>query len=748
MNFYRFLNCLFCLFIFAQVVGAAVRFTETPAIKIQPTDETITIDGYLSESVWQESAATMLKYETEPGENVTPEVRTRAIFTYDPVNLYLGFICHESDISELRAQVTERDNIFEDDQVGIILDTFNDQQNAYQFFINPHGIQMDGIYQEDLSDYTYDLIWYSATQIREDYWMAEIKIPFKSLKFPQREIQNWRLHIQRRRPRSSKQRISWMPENRHNPALLEQTGWLRGLQGIEDGTFLHFLPYIIGAQKSELTDPDVPSSDYLQHSADFDAGGSLKYGLSSNLTLDLVYNPDFSQVESDAAQIDVNSTMALYFDEKRPFFQEGNEIFRSHRGRDLIYTRTINNPLLAGKLSGKIGNMKLGYISAWDQNSPYVISLEDRSRTLASNHKSVSNILRLKYDLGEQSYLGAILTDREADNHGFNRIGGMDARFVVNTNYYFTFLLVGSQTREPNDTTLFADSTTFSNSNKTASFDGETFQGLSFYSMFRRKARNLNFFVRYYDYSPGFRASNGLVQANNLRNYEINFDFTFYPNNALVDFGNFSPEMSQEYNHQNQLKIHRYSTTLLLEMKKQTQFWFSYTHQHNRFQNILFKDLYEYIFEISASPVNYLSVELSKEFGRDIFRTTEIPRKAFADQYNLELTLRLNSRLSLSSSFSHYQLDEINRSEQIFHGYTTRMSFRYHHNQNLHLRIITQYNSFTENYQFDPLLKYQLNPFTIFYIGSTQEMRNFPQPYGFEPLERQYFMKLQYLFQV
>lgn len=735
------------LFIATNASGTNISSDTLNVIIAKRTDQKINLDGAPDETFWQHAQKINLPYEFEPGNNAPAKVKTDAFFSYDDNNLYIGFICYETDISKLRAHITERDRCYQDDWFGILLDTFNEKKRAYEIFVNPQGIQMDAIWTPDYEDDSYEVIWQSAAVILPDRWTGEMVIPFKSLRFPKQENHEWSLHVIRNRPRSSQELISWQIIDRDNPVIFEQSGTLKGINHIESGKFLHLLPYAIAYQKGIRDDDENPASAFTNQQINGDAGIGLKYGVSSNLTLDLVLNPDFSQVESDAAQIDVNTTYALFYQEKRPFFQEGSETFQSHLGNSIIYTRTINNPLIATKLTGQFGKIKLGYISAYDRNSPYIIPLEEKSESMPSDTKSLTNILRLKYDLGSESYVGSIFTDREVEN-GMNRIGGLDARFVFLKNYYWDIQVIGSQTEEPNDSTLFNEQDLFSKNKHTAAFDGEKFYGVGFFNQIARKAKHVNFRLEYMDYSPSFRTANGFISRNNFRYLEWDMNFDFFPNKKLVDVYNISPEISVEYNHFNQLKERKYELYTFLKMKKQTEVSIGYSYRDKRFKNILFKNLRYFDFWIGSVPSSYLRIELFGSYNKEIYRTAIDPRKACANSYGFNLQLKPTSKFTISTLFEHYQLDELKKNDNIFNGYIMRGSLDYLFTKNLYIRLITQYNSFSENYQIDPLLRYRLTPYTIFYIGSTHDFKKYDEPYDFEYTGRQYFMKLQYLFQL
>lgn len=682
-----------------------------------------------------------LNYEIQPGYNTPAEVKTEMYFLYDKHNLYVAAVCYEPDMSSLRANIEERDECFSDDFVGLIIDTFNDHKKGYELFVNPYGIQGDGIMTPSGEDMSFDAIWLSDGKIYDDYWIVEIKIPFKSLTFPDREIQEWRLILIRTRPRSSRTQVSWIKIDRDNPSVLDQAGWLVGMKNIQGGKFLNIIPYAISSQQGYRENLD---SEFVNEKIDGDAGINVKYGLTSNLNLDLTLNPDFSQVESDAVQIDVNTTQALYYDEKRPFFFEGSETFDSHLGTDIIYTRTINNPFLAAKLTGKVNNVKFGYISAYDENTIYIVPLEDYSKSIISNKKSFSNILRAKYDFEKgESYIGTIVTDRE-NGHGFNRTIGVDSRFHINKNYYWDAQIVGSMTKEPDDSSLYNYERTFSKENFTATFDGEEFSGIAFTTQFGRRAEHVSFFLDYTDFSPEFRAYNGFVDNNNFRRFELNFDFDFHPNGRIIEYYNLSPEISQEYNYNNYLKSNRYHLESYIQLKGQTGFYFGLESEDRRFQDKLYKDLYHAVFHLQSMFSKYFNANMDFVIGEDIYRTAENPRKADFQSFDFYLEVKPLSRFSISADYEKYVLNELNSTKNIFDVYTLRGYINYRFNKNLFFRFITQYNSNTEKYEFDPLLKFQLNPFTIFYIGSTHDYLGS----NFEISDRQFFLKFQYLFQV
>ena len=448
----------------------------------------IDIDGILNESAWLKAKKFENFSEVEPGDNTKPSVNTEAFVFYDDENIYIGFKNYEPDIKSLRKTFTSRDMIFSDDWVGFFFDTYNEKKQAYELIVNPYGIQADLMWNAPgYEDETFDAIWYSDAKIYSDMWTVEIVIPFKSIRFPNKPEQMWNFLLFRNHPRANREQISWSSLSRDDPTLYTRAAKMSGINNIKGGNNLEILPYALGSQKGFITDYGNANSDFDNEKVSGQFGLNVKYGVTSNLTSDLAINPDFSEVESDAAQVDVNNTFALFYPEKRPFFIEGNDIFKSPM--DIVYTRSINNPLFAFKLTGKVGRTDVGYTVAYDQNSPFILPFQEYSDFIASNRTSTSNILRLKQSLGtNDSYVGLIFTDREVnkdtkqafDVDGYNRVFGFDGNFRFLDNYSITFQSLRLFTREINYSEYY-NPNRFDNDKYTAALDGEYFAGFSKY---------------------------------------------------------------------------------------------------------------------------------------------------------------------------------------------------------------------------------------------------------------------------
>jgi hypothetical protein len=708
------------------------------------------IDGMLDENVWNEAKKIGNFAEFQPGDNTRPAVETEVLLGYDNENIYFGFICYEKDPKQIRATLCNRDEPFNDDWVTVLIDTYGDLKRGYSFFVNPYGVQADGYFTDDV-DPTWDTNWKSAAKILDDRWTAEIVIPFKSIRFPEKEAQHWRVHFARQWLRDSEYMYSWVPISRDIPSIWTQAGhlWIRDrITGSR--RHIEFLPYIIASESGYLDDDDACKfhNDWGWPSA----GLSAKYGLTSNLTLDLALNPDYSQIESDAVQIDVNTRFALYYSEKRPFFIEGSDLYSAHI--TAIYTRAINDPFLAARLTGKTGKIASGYVIARDDHTPWIIPFEESSSSISSDKKSLSNILRLKYDVLEDSYLGFLGTDRELDK-SFNRVTGFDGHLRFLKNYSFHFIGLKSWTKEPDDTSLFAGDPdlTFGKNNFTSAFDGESFTGTAYEMGVVRSARYWSFYLWTDDYSPTFRADNGFVSRNNYRLYEGWTGLHLWPNKWLIEETEPQVEVGAIYNYDGELKDRWINPNLWMRLKNQTYLstWSYFSTERyadttftgiwtigadltNTFSDLIKGEVWYSI----GKGINY--VELGLGHRRDIGFWSEIkPTKKLRTELVYDRYWMLDSESNAISLF-----------QQIF-----RNTLTYQFSRHLSFRLVIQYsytkipaydNYESSEFQVDPLISYELNPFTVFYLGSNHDVEDFGDPCGVRESGRQIFLKLRYQF--
>ena len=728
----------------ARVLRAQDAWTpnQKPTLAVPRASGKIVIDGDLTDPGWAGAARAVNFTEVSPRESGRPDVETEAWVTYDAENLYVAILAKD-DPRTIRSSLTDRDAIFQDDFAGILLDTYGDASWAYYLLVNPKGIQGDLRFSTSRGeDSRFDIIYKSDGKVTAEGYVVEMAIPFASLRFPDQPVQTWRATFWRNRPRSSEQEITWAATRRGDPCALCQYGILTGIEGIKPGGALELIPAAVATQSSALDDSDDPASRFRNGKVDGDLSLTAKYAFKSGLTAEAALNPDFSQVESDASQVDVNTTFALSFPERRPFFQEGSDLFGTNLS--VVYTRNINDPLAAVKLVQRTGRSSIAYLGARDDHSPILLPFEERSFT-ARGGKSISNIVRARRTFGRNSWLGAIVTDRRLSANGGGSVGGIDGTIAFARQYQLEFQLIGSQTREPNDPTLTmgVDTLTFDRGRHTARFDGETFEGYAQYTSVERSGRTWSFDFDYYASSPAFRADNGFETRNNSRRVSMFQGLDFYSEDRFIE--RISPRLyvSRGWNFEGQRKLQVFELNLETQFKGQSELSLGYSARDELFRGVRFEGLDFYSASLDATPTKHVSFDLSVGHGDRIARNVATPVVGTGTDWEISATLRPASWVSLSPSVEHSDLRA--GGQEVFSGYIVRNRTNLQFTRGLFLRLVVEYDNFDRALIVEPLLTYRLNPFSLIYLGSSRGYRDFEGAVGWTRTETQYFAKVQYL---
>jgi len=383
------------------------------------------IDGQIDQGEWSQATRIPVNIETNPNDNVPAEVEAQALLMEDGEVLYVAFIALDPDPDQIRAFYRDRDSMWNDDWVAIILDTFNDERRAFEFFANPYGVQADAI-QDDVNgdeDQSWNAIWDSAGQINEDGYVVEMAIPMKQLRFtPNENNQTWGIDLVRFYPRDRDTRIANNPRDRNIACYICQISKADGFANLTRSRNLEIIPTVTSTSV-ENRNPAMGGWD----SESIDAQGSLdvRWGISQDLYLNATLNPDFSQVEADSAQLDINNTFSLFFPERRTFFLDGADYFDTFER--LVHTRNISDPDYGLKLTGKSGGHTYALLTANDVTTSFLIprSLGSSVASLGETESKVA-IGRYRLDIFENSTIGALITDRRADGYN-NTVSSVDA---------------------------------------------------------------------------------------------------------------------------------------------------------------------------------------------------------------------------------------------------------------------------------------------------------------------------------
>lgn len=701
----------------------------------------IHVDGELDDAGWQGAAVATGFTEFQPRDNFPSPTNTRAWLTYDEDHLYVAFKV-EDDPETVRATLRDRDEAYSDDVVFVIFDTYGDNSWAYMIGANPIGVQLDARFtNQNGDDASFDVVYESAGKITDSGYQVELAIPFASLRFPDVEEHRWRIQFAQILPRETRRQYAWAPLSMDNSCILCQSGTLVGLEGVEPGGQLEILPSLVAGQSGSLETPSDPGS-FQNGSPSAEVSLGARYPFKSGWTAEGTYNPDFSQVESDASQIDVNTTFALFFPERRPFFQEGSDLFNTRI--NAIYTRSINDPIGAGKLLGRQGNLSMGYIGAVDEHSPLIIPLEESSIVL-ENGRTVSNIVRARQMFGSGSSVGGLITDRRFDGGGSGTSAGADALLRINGQWSLQAQVVGSYTREPDAAgpTAGLDDVTFGDDGYTATFDGESYLGRATYVRLDRNSRGWNFGASYEDATPTYRADSGFQSRNNYRSGSVSNGYGWYPDEGFFDRISVGHNAGGSWNFDGTLKRRSTGLNVNGSAAGQSNFNLGVGWREERFRGQFFGDMLSGHAFLGSDFSDALGFNLSYRIGEDIFRGD--PQIGIAQSASASLNFKPVQNVVISPSISWARMDRRSGAE-LYSGYIARTRLNYQISRELFVRVITEWNEFSGQLSVEPLLLYRVNPFSVLYIGSTHGYAEYDDPYTMERTSQQFFLKLQYLF--
>lgn len=421
------------------------------------------IDGKISEDVWRSAAVFKDFYQTGPGYNTAPSRPTEVYVMYDEKNLYVAFKCFD-ERDKIRATVANRDNVFGEDNVRMWLDTYNDQRRAYVLGFNPLGIQQDGIFTEGQgADFTVDIVMESKGVIEDWGWSVEVMIPFKSLRYAAGKGKLWGFDVARNIDRFNDEFDEWMPDDRDVSGFLVKNGHITGLDQIKYEKTLELVPSMTVSETGEqVPDALVPGGRFVNHPIKTEIGLNLKYSFSPNVTFDAAINPDYAEIEADAPVITANQRFPIFFPEKRPFFLEGKDIFES--ALQPFYSRTIVDPDVALKLTGKMDKTTFGILAASD-NAPgnYEESVRFANAQCLIRHETdpsvqcplnefigknaMFGVVRLKRDFGSNNNIGFFSTTRVFPQNR-NFVNGLDGKFKFNSATLMSFQALATHSKK------------------------------------------------------------------------------------------------------------------------------------------------------------------------------------------------------------------------------------------------------------------------------------------------------------
>jgi hypothetical protein len=741
---------------------------KAPTLEIPLLSSAPALDNFLNMKPEGPAAEEMVKIsgleQRNPHDGQPVTQPTDVYLGYDKRNLYVVFVCFD-DPAQVRAHRTRREDVGDDDQVEIMLDTFRDQRRAYAFQANPLGVQWDAIYTESsennasiLGDYThfdssFDTLWYSHGKLTSRGYVVWMAIPFKSLRFRSLSDEGWGIILYRGINRENEDSF-WPAMSSKVEGRLARAAVAYGMKGISPGRNLQLIPYGLfnSFHSLDTSNPAVPVFDnrFMGGKVGLDA----KYILRESLVMDVTANPDFSQVESDDPQVTVNQRFEVFFPEKRPFFMENADYFRTPI--DLLFTRRIADPDFGTRLSGRVGQYGLGLLLADDKSPGEVVAPNDSDY----HQKAYYAIARVNRDIFSQSTIGAIYTDREF--HGsYNRIGGLDTRLKFANNWAAMLQGVVSSTRNE---------------------DGSYQAGPAYRADVVRSGLNLNYEAIFNDFSPGFISEPGFVNRVDIREMQHTLTYRFRPKHGpIVAWG---PDLvtDQIWDHSGLRLDTSYIARFHMDFKRQTYFFIApYVPFRQRLRPLDFSalpgntDYQQHYSEVYGSTALTRSMTAYAEYNwGDVINyvppTNQAPFLGFSDWASAGLTVRPVTALTVDNTYLFTRMKLKADGPAIFDNHIIRNRWNWQINNELSLRFILQYQATLANQKFTSLdttkelspqflITYLLHPGTAVYVGYNSDLQNIDPSLALGPNgallrtrdrlindDRVFFVKVSYLF--
>jgi hypothetical protein len=744
-----------CLFI--TVPAAAQSSLSGDRIAIKRSAGAIAIDGDLSDAGWQGAAKVDRWYEVNPGDNVEPKVRNVGYLTYDDRYFYAAFEFEDPAPSSIRAPFADRDNLGNgyNDYGGIIIDARNSGHTATFFVVTPRNVQYDAITDDGSGeDSSPDFFWASATKITARGWTVEIRIPFTSLRYRNVDPQTWGILLYRNFPRDRRYQYFSARIPRGGNCFICRSNPLTGLERLPGGGHIIAAPYV---SASEIARPrGEPGTPLVAEAVKPHAGLDVKYSPTADTVLDFTLNPDFSQIESDTAQITANERFALFVPEKRPFFLEGVDLLQTPI--QAVYTRTILSPEWGGRISGKQAGTRYTLLVANDKGGGSVILPGPNGSDLATqDFRSTDVVGRVKRDIGLSS-VGMLFTDREARGIGgagaaaaadsYNRVVGPDFQWRPSGDDAITGQILYSKTRTPNRPDL------------TSEWTGQRLTGHAASIDWSHNTTHADWFGVYRDLAANFRADNGFVPQVDVRLVTAGGGWTVRPKGFLSRVRTFF-SVDRQAERSGALISREFMPGMGMDTRWNGFMQFRFIDDRVRAgEQLIERRQFGYVVQFSPSRrVTRISVDGVS--GQEIDFANS--RAGTGTTINFSATVHPTEHLELEAVHNQRALDVDTVSGaagRLLTSRVTRLHSTYNFTSRMFVRVITQWTATTRDPQLfintvsrkdgdfsgSALLAYKLNWQSVLFIGYGDN-RELVAERSLPPRDRQLFVKMSYAFQ-
>ena len=735
------MNKFFILFISSFYLNAQNFYS-----LCKTNESEVVIDGIIEDKEWLGAQIIPLNIEIEPANNSKSKKKTITYLKYSDEALLIGINAYDNP-KNIRASIRSRDSkgFWRDDVLQIRIDTYRDARNNYVLAVNPLGSQFDLLLNNILGrkafDSNFNINFQSAGRILDNGYQVEVKIPFSELPFPNNINQIWNIRLFRSYYQDGiRIQTSSQETDRDNLCEVCQTTDAIQMKNIKIEKRQEILPYVF----SSLSGEKQNNNSTIEYENIFSrVGFGINYDFSKTTLFEASINPDFSQVEADVTLIDVNSPVSLQYPERRPFFNRGTDIVNF--SQDIYYSRSISSPSFASKLLNQGKKSRFFLLTAMDDYSKYLIGGEDKSISTTLG-ESYSGLFRYQKVLNN-SRLGLVSANRIYQGGGHGTLIGIDGIIDLNNTWRFSFELFKNFNSEPISDKINSVESRYGRS---LNLDGETFQGHSSFIKISRISEHFRNIIYYSEVSPNHQSDLGIITRTNRKFISFTNTYNNIINRDFVREFSFALDTDILKNFRNELNL------ISINLKGSISFYgnsyLEYNYDIDTFKNYLdldFENLGIHEIEFRSNPSEVINLTGLLSWGRDLSYNESIPEVGNLFTSNISIRFQLNNNLSISPSIRTSELNEKDGTK-FFKGTISRLRLNYQINNFLNLRLVAENNTFNERFFIQPLIQWNPNPATIFYLGSNQQSVSFEDEFLNQPdlisfNRSQFFMKFQYL---
>jgi len=700
------------------------------------------IDGKLDDAVWLQANKIELEYETDPTENAPALVKTSVYLYENGETLYIAFDAKDPDPSQIRAYLRDRDKAYSDDFVGIVIDTFNDKRRAFEFFVNPLGVQMD-LTQDDINQQesdAWDAIWDSNGKINGDGFIVEIAIPLRVLRFvDSAEAKQWGIDLLRFYPRDKRYRLSNNKQDRNKSCYLCKLATFTGMKDARPGKNIEIVPSLTAARADKR---DVQQHQPWQNGdVETEAGVDFRWGVTPDTSLNLTLNPDFSQVESDVLQLDVTTQFALFYPEKRPFFLEGEEYFKTPL--NIVHTRNISDPDYGVKFTGRQGSGTYGVFFADDTTTQFLLPGPYGSSLAMLDQSSNNAAVRYRHDFNNAINVGVLATDRRGDDYA-NRVAGLDGKFRLGDSD--AVLWQWLQSRSDNPEQLISD--------------GDVAQKLqrddAYFIDYTHQDRHWRWYAREMNYGKDFRADLGFMPRADFRMDVLGLAHTWQRDNGSRwhrirlngDWDRSVDEAGNELEEEVELYLG-------INGPMQSYFEFGGGARDRRWRDVVYRENFRSLY-FQMDPVSGLHIEVFNRFGDQIDFANGGVGRLISTNPDISWNVTRHLTLNLAHTYSRLRVD----GGELFTSNLSDARLTWQFNNRSFVRLTLQrgdkvadpdlydaeVNKRKRDLHTQLLYSYKINPQTVFFAGYSDGAIDDDNLNGLSRNERSLFSKISYAF--